>query len=168
MAKKIGATTQLKAEIPTASMADISFLLIVFFMLTMVFSSTKGVDFRLPEKKIEPNEPVLNPERAVFVHAKTGDILEVDRRPVSEEEMYAYIRGKLVVNPQKPVFILVEKDCMYKDLVKIYDVLMKLQSDLTEEFRVTRGIDRYAGINISIPTHREIELLQIIDPTLFE
>ena len=32
-------------EIPTASMADIAFLLIIYFMLTTVFSVTKGLDF---------------------------------------------------------------------------------------------------------------------------
>ena len=36
------------SEIPTSSMADIAFLLIIFFMVTAVFSATKGLAFRLP------------------------------------------------------------------------------------------------------------------------
>ena len=44
-------------EIPTASMADIAFLLIIFFMLTTVFSVTKGLDFSMPkEEETEPDQ----------------------------------------------------------------------------------------------------------------
>ena len=39
------------AEIPTSSMADIAFLLIVFFLLTSVFATTKGLSFELPQGK---------------------------------------------------------------------------------------------------------------------
>ena len=38
------------SEIPTSSMADIAFLLIIFFMVTAVFSATKGLEFKLPQE----------------------------------------------------------------------------------------------------------------------
>lgn len=38
------------AEIPTASMADIAFLLIIFFMLTTVFATEKGLQIRLQRR----------------------------------------------------------------------------------------------------------------------
>jgi biopolymer transport protein ExbD len=37
--------------IPTASMADISFLLLVFFMVSTVFVRYRGVPVELPEAK---------------------------------------------------------------------------------------------------------------------
>lgn len=42
-----------EAEIPTASMADIAFLLIIFFMVTTTFSINKGFDFGVPPKEQE-------------------------------------------------------------------------------------------------------------------
>jgi biopolymer transport protein ExbD len=36
--------TSPRSEIPTSSMADIAFLLIIFFMVTTVFSATKGLE----------------------------------------------------------------------------------------------------------------------------
>lgn len=39
-----------EAEIPTASMADIAFLLIIFFMTSTVFMREKGLKIALPEK----------------------------------------------------------------------------------------------------------------------
>jgi biopolymer transport protein ExbD len=40
-------------EIPSSSMADIAFLLIVFFMTTTVFSESIGIHFGLPQEQDE-------------------------------------------------------------------------------------------------------------------
>ena len=34
-------------EIPTSTMADIAFLLIIYFMVTTTFAATRGLDFSL-------------------------------------------------------------------------------------------------------------------------
>ena len=44
-------------------MADIAFLLIIFFMVTAVFSATKGLEFKLPKDDDKPPEQ----EEAVFI-----------------------------------------------------------------------------------------------------
>ena len=59
---KIGKRGQ-EAEIPTSSMADIAFLLIIFFMVTAVFSATKGLTFALPKEEQQP--PDAESEEAV-------------------------------------------------------------------------------------------------------
>ena len=46
-------------EIPTASMADIAFLLIVFFMITSVFSVTRGIEFQLPKNDTNAVRPMM-------------------------------------------------------------------------------------------------------------
>ena len=40
---------EVASEIFTGSMADISFLLIIYFMITSAFSADRGMDFALPE-----------------------------------------------------------------------------------------------------------------------
>lgn len=37
-------TRVVSSEIPTASMADIAFLLVIYFMLTITFAATQGLD----------------------------------------------------------------------------------------------------------------------------
>ena len=54
-----------KSEIPTSSMADIAFLLIIFFMLTAVFTSNRGLQFQYPED--DPNDPDVQPEEAIHI-----------------------------------------------------------------------------------------------------
>ena len=53
------------AEIPTSSMADIAFLLIIFFMLTAVFATTEGLQFDLP--KDDPTQLDVQPEEAIHI-----------------------------------------------------------------------------------------------------
>jgi len=59
------------AEIPTASMADIAFLLIIFFMVTTVFANEIGLQIVLPEKGQEVKVKSENIQR-VYVEDMGG------------------------------------------------------------------------------------------------
>lgn len=50
--------------IPTASMADIAFLLLIFFLVTTVFEDEKGL-------------PVVLPEKTEEVQVPEGDVLQI-------------------------------------------------------------------------------------------
>jgi biopolymer transport protein ExbD len=67
-----------QGEIPTSSMADIAFLLLVFFLITTVFDEEKGLQVVLPE----PAEEVEVSQRNIMhfwiqengaVHIKRGE-----------------------------------------------------------------------------------------------
>jgi biopolymer transport protein ExbD len=47
-------------EIPTASMADIAFLLLIFFLVTTIFDEQKGLSIVLPEQGEEVDIPARN------------------------------------------------------------------------------------------------------------
>ena len=59
----------IESEIFTGSMADISFLLIIYFMITSAFSATRGLDFALPE---DTQTPEIKQEDAIDVHVLRG------------------------------------------------------------------------------------------------
>ena len=46
----LGRKKKKKAEIPTGSLADIAFLLLVFFLVTTTIDTDKGISLVLPEK----------------------------------------------------------------------------------------------------------------------
>ncbi len=129
--------------IPTSSMADITFLLIIFFMVTNTFAATRGLDFAVPKE--DRNPPSVEREESVLVAIRQGGQIDVDGRPMQASEILDYLRPKLERNPLKPVIIRPDPDAAYGDMVRVYDVLRG-------------GKDHGVEIkNISIPTQREIE-----------
>ncbi len=72
------------SEIPTSSMADIAFLLIIFFMVTAVFASTKGLEFKLPQD--EEDAPPES-EDAVFIKIAPDSSVTVDCKPMELDEI---------------------------------------------------------------------------------
>ncbi len=80
-------------EIPTASMADIAFLLIIFFMVTTVFSATKGLDFKLPKDEDEPLE--TETIEAVYIKVMPGGGVLVDQQPMNLDQILPYLQPKL-------------------------------------------------------------------------
>lgn len=125
-------------EIPTSSMADIAFLLIVFFMLTAVFTATQGLRFQFP--KDDPTDMNIQPEEAVHIKIVGEGQFMVDRVPMTLEEMGGYVDAKMKQNPEKPVIIQTLPDVPYYAMVDVFDLLKILEVK-----------------NVSIPTESEIE-----------
>ena len=90
-------------EIPTSSMADIAFLLIIFFMVTAVFSATKGLEFALPKEENQP--PDTETEEAVFIKVIPDGSLSVDCKPMELDGILDYLEPKLERFPDKPVYL---------------------------------------------------------------
>lgn len=151
---KLQKSTELSDEIPTSSMADIAFLLIIYFMVTTTFTATRGLDFALPKEDDRP--PIIEKEDSILIKILPRDKstlsniallqLEVDGRPMRLDEVLDYIEPKLKVNPAKPVIIQPEPSAAYGDMVNVFDELR--QSSEKKEFEIK---------NISIPTRREID-----------
>jgi biopolymer transport protein ExbD len=137
-------TTQApRAEIPTASMADVAFLLIIFFMVTTAFSAAKGLKLALPEDdRGRPAEA----EEAVFIRVLPDASITVDCRAVEPEGLLDYLEPKLTRQPQKPVVLYTDPDAPYGAMIAVYDVLAQAQE--------SRG---FAVKNVSVPTQSEIQ-----------
>ena len=127
-----------QAEVPTSSMADIAFLLIVFFMLTAVFATTEGLQFQFPED--DPTQLDVQPEEAVHIKINGVGNYVVDRTPMTEAELGGYVQMKMEQSPQKPVIIQTNAEVPYFVMIDVFDLLKYLEVQ-----------------NISIPTQTEVE-----------
>jgi biopolymer transport protein ExbD len=76
-----------KAEIPVASMADIAFLLLIFFLVTTTIASDKGIALLLPPKP-DPNQPppdITKNQRNIFkVNVNSSDRVLVEDEPLQD------------------------------------------------------------------------------------
>ena len=131
-------------EIPTASMADIAFLLIIYFMVTTTFAATRGIDFSLPQ---EDNSPLVDKEESVLIEIQPGGVLMVDNKPLPLDNILEYLKPKLGRNPMKPVIIRANEMTEYGYMVSVFDELRQAPEKIGMEIK-----------NVSIPTQREINM----------
>ncbi|MCZ6727641.1 MAG: biopolymer transporter ExbD [Acidobacteria bacterium] len=137
---------KISEEIPTSSMADIAFLLIIYFMVTTTFAATRGLDFSLP-KDDQDNTPLVDKEDSVLIEILVGGVLIVDGRAMPLDAILEYLKPKLERNPRKPVIIRPNPDAEYGYMVDVFDELRQAKDKIDIEVK-----------NISIPTQREIDM----------
>lgn len=151
---------EVQSEIFTGSMADISFLLIIYFMITSAFSATRGLDFALPE---DTDTPEIKQEDSIDVHVLPGGAIEVDGAGMPLEGLLPYTLDKLIQNPDKPVILRTEPEATYGDMIRVFDELRKSEQEWSEDgqplYKDTHGKPLVGIKTISIPTRREIENL---------
>lgn len=81
----LGRKKKKKAEIPTGSLADIAFLLLVFFLVTTTIDTDKGISLVLPEKGQETKVRSKNIAN-IFINAEGRIMLDEEEINVSQLE----------------------------------------------------------------------------------
>lgn len=127
------------SEIPTASMADVAFLLIIFFLVASFYSVTRGIQFSLPKKDEEAL--TAEPEAAVLIEVARDGALTVDGRRMGLYQVQDYLRPKLARNPTKSVILQTSLDAPYSAMTDVFDELRQV------------GVE-----NLVIPTSAQREL----------
>jgi len=136
---------QVDEEIPTSSMADIAFLLIIYFMVTTTFTATRGLDFALPQEEDTP--PMIEKEESVLIEIQPGGTYMVDAKPMQLGEILDYLKPKLERNPLKPVIIRPNENSEYGYMVAVFDEIRQAEDKIGIEVK-----------NVSVPTEREIQM----------
>jgi biopolymer transport protein ExbD len=114
-------------EIPSSSMADIAFLLLIFFLTTTVFSEEKGLQLVLPEAseetvRIAPKNILhifVHPDGAVSVR-RGGDPNE---QFVEIEFLQEIIETEIAENPNIIAAVKVTAQAQYQDMINVLDEL---------------------------------------------
>lgn len=90
-----------KVEIPAASLADIAFLLLIFFLVTTTIASDKGIALLLPPKP-DPNQPppdITKNERNIFkVNVNSSDAVLVEDEPLKDVSKIREMVKEFVLN----------------------------------------------------------------------
>ncbi len=108
------------ADIPTASMADIAFLLIIFFMLTAAFAAIKGISFGLPPE--DPHQIVnVRPEQALHVRVLGMSEYRLNDQPIRIEDLGPALKGRIEQNRNTPVIIDTEPTAPFEAMIAAFD-----------------------------------------------
>lgn len=93
------------AEVNSGSMADIAFLLLIFFLVTTTIANDKGIAMLLPPKP-DPNEPppeVTKNDRNIFkIQANSLDKLLVEDEPLTDVSELKDMIKDFILNFRNP------------------------------------------------------------------
>jgi len=108
-------------EIPTSSMADIAFLLLIFFLVTTTIDTDKGLGIVLPppgDIEIEiRKENILN----CWINSQ-GKVL-LGEEPISVAQIHRVVGQKLRKNDKLIISVKSHPKTTYNDYVRVIDQL---------------------------------------------
>ena len=114
-------------EIPTSSMADIAFLLIVFFLVTTTMNQDKGIGMQLPpagESKKIRKKNICN----VWVN-ESGQILINLEDQIALDQLRANIEQRLVANEKLIVSLKASEETPYESFINVLDEIKLAGAD---------------------------------------
>lgn len=123
-------------EIPTASTADIAFLLILFFMVTTVFRpTTLRLSYQLPKAK--STERIRMRRHVAHIYVDNKSMVFIDDNLISEDLVAAKIAPKVWEDPELITIINVDENVSYGTVDVILDQLKEAKA-----FKITFGTER--------------------------
>ena len=118
-------------NIPTASMGDIAFLIIIFFMVSTVFTRDKGIKMLLPERTTQNEVVQVKPENIVMILINPEGALRIKAAGYQDglelaqgqyDELRKIIEEKLLERDTMLVVSLrTSKDTPYKNMIAVLD-----------------------------------------------
>lgn len=111
-----------KPEIPAASMSDIAFLLLIFFMTTTVFNVDRGPQIKLPTaEKVEKTKR----KDTISLYVERNGNINIDGRYVALELLPDIITEEVAANPNLTVIFKADRGTEYGRLMEVFQQLQK-------------------------------------------
>jgi len=137
---------KLRPGIPTASMGDVAFLILIFFLTSTVFTKDKGLKMLLPEKTAEEDIVHVKPENIVMITINPAGEIKLKATghedylpPGQYDEIKTVVETKLLERDTLLVVSLrTSKEAPYKSMVEVLDQL-KLAKVTTSDGRELRA-----------------------------
>ena len=114
--------SKVSTEIPTASLPDIVFMLLLFFMVTTVLRRSSGIPIELPvAKKIQKLEAKKN---VTHIYANSLGEISIDDKMVQTRNIAKIMYKKRIENPRTIASLKVDRTAS-----------MKVVTDIQQELR---------------------------------
>ena len=113
-------------KVPSSSMADIAFLLLIFFLVTTTFPKDKGLAIVLPE---EGGEVEISPRNILHIIIQPNGLVEVKRgesqavQTVTPEAIEGLWRQDVSENENLIAAVKTHPDAPYRYMVDVLDAL---------------------------------------------
>lgn len=156
-------------EIPNASMADIAFLMLIFFLVTTTISNDRGLSIQLPPPPEAQQEDVKIQEHNMFkIQVNSSDALLVEGNPMSDISGLKEDIKKFVLNngsdplssdnPEKAIVSYkTDRGTSHRRFVEILDIIQAAYYDIyAAQAGVTNKRFREAASDLADGENRKI------------
>jgi biopolymer transport protein ExbD len=154
-------------QINSGSMADIAFLLLIFFLVTTTIASDKGLPLILPPKPdpLNPPPPIDKNQRNIFkILINSQDRLLVEDEPLTDirtikpmikEFLLNYGRDpRLSDNPEEAVVSLkTDRGTSYDIYIQVYDEILAAYNECYAE-RVGITAEQFRNLDLKNPREK--------------
>jgi biopolymer transport protein ExbD len=132
--------TKKETFIPTSSMGDIAFLLLIFFMVTTIFREETGLVVELP--RAEAGEEV-NRELISNIYINRQGLISIDDRIIKADYVSEIMGKKVQDNPQ---LIVAFKTDTYTPYGVVSDVMEELKEVNAVRVFFNDDVDKRPGV----------------------
>lgn len=119
---KIVRKTKVDSEIPNASMSDIAFLLLIFFMVSTTFVKEKGLKVDLPRAEAIQK---INRRNASTIYISRSGLISIDDFATQVDQIQFVMQNKIVENPAMITSFRTDKDTEYGIMVDVMNELKR-------------------------------------------
>lgn len=118
--KKLGSM----GEVNTSATADISFLLLIFFIVSTIFAEEQGLIMILPGPKKDQDDVVKVAESNVAtIRVDYDNSLTLDKKSVELNQIKNLVEARILANDKTVVVLETHPDAHYGKMVAVLDEL---------------------------------------------
>jgi len=110
-------------EVTMASTADISFLLLIFFIVSTIFAEEKGLIMLLPGPKKDDDVVKVKESNVATIKVNYDNSLTIDSKSVVINQVKALIEARILANDKTVVVLETHPDAHYGKMVAVLDEL---------------------------------------------
>jgi len=142
----------LGASIPSSSMADIAFLLLIFFLVATVIDVDTGIGMTLPEITDEPPPPVSKDRMAAVLINENNDVL-LDGKPISLFQIKSTLKPRIVSKIELPkkkkliVSLKTDRKTVYNAYISALDQIKMAFFEVRDEYSNSRFGMKYNDLS---------------------
>ncbi len=122
---KVKRTMGTRNEVPTASMADIAFLLLIFFMATTIFKMEEGLPVQLPRAEAGQRVPR---QRITHVWVQSAREMTIDDNLITLVDIVPILRGKLGSDPALITGLNIDERVPWTIAAEVIEMLKEAQA----------------------------------------
>ena len=135
---RISRTMKVNSDIPTASMADIAFLLLIFFMATTIFKLEEGLPVHLPRAEAGQQVPR---EKTTHVWVMSAREITINDNLIAMTDIVPILVSRVAEDPTLLVGVNLDQAVPWEIAAEVIEQL-KEASALNASFTIERDLGK--------------------------